>query len=70
LLWSSKYNEIITGHGYGEQSVSIWRYPSLDRIKVLKGHKARVLSLDEVRYDDYNASDSSRHELMAQNENH
>lgn len=45
LLWSSNYKEIISGHGYAQNQLTIWKYPSMTKVADLIGHTSRVLHL-------------------------
>ncbi|ELK31141.1 PREDICTED: cell division cycle protein 20 homolog isoform X2 [Myotis davidii] len=45
ILWSSHYKELISGHGFAQNQLVIWKYPTMVKVAELKGHTARVLSL-------------------------
>uniref|UniRef100_A0A5F8G213 Cell division cycle 20 n=1 Tax=Monodelphis domestica TaxID=13616 RepID=A0A5F8G213_MONDO len=45
ILWSPHYKELISGHGFAQNQLVIWKYPSMAKVAELKGHTARVLSL-------------------------
>ncbi|XP_040573671.1 cell division cycle protein 20 homolog [Lepeophtheirus salmonis] len=45
VLWNSDYKEIITGHGFSSNQLSIWKYSSLGKIKDLEGHSSRIICL-------------------------
>ncbi|CAG0887290.1 unnamed protein product [Darwinula stevensoni] len=45
LLWSAEYKEIISSHGYANNQLIIWKYPSMDKVAELTGHTQRVLHL-------------------------
>ena len=45
MLWSKNRNELLTSHGYSENQLSLWKYPSMKRIANLSGHSSRVLHL-------------------------
>jgi len=45
LAWSSTVNELVTTHGYSQNQVVVWRYPSLTKVAMLTGHTSRVLHL-------------------------
>ncbi|CAM9774195.1 unnamed protein product, partial [Chrysoparadoxa australica] len=47
LLWSRHHKELVSSHGYSENQLCLWRYPSISKIKEFKGHTARVLHLDQ-----------------------
>lgn len=43
ILFSERYKEMITTHGYSENNVSVWKYCSMRRIGNMNGHTGRVL---------------------------
>ncbi|KAF0689567.1 Aste57867_18986 [Aphanomyces stellatus] len=47
LLWSSggAEKELLSSHGYAQNELCLWEYPSMVKIKELTGHTARVLHL-------------------------
>ncbi|PSN50320.1 Cell division cycle protein 20 [Blattella germanica] len=45
LQWSTTYKEFISGHGYANNQLIIWKYPSMTKVTELTGHTARVLHL-------------------------
>ncbi|KAH3813857.1 cell division cycle protein 20 homolog [Dreissena polymorpha] len=45
VLFNQHHNELISGHGFSQNQLTIWRYPDLSKITDLEGHKARVLNL-------------------------
>jgi len=45
LQWSPHEKEILSSHGYAENQLCLWKYPTMARIKELKGHSARVLHM-------------------------
>nr|ATL75343.1 fizzy-like protein [Diachasma muliebre] len=45
LLWSPTYKEIVSGHGYAQNQLTIWKYPNMTKVAELTGHTARVLHL-------------------------
>jgi len=45
LAWSKTSNEIVSTHGYSQNQVIIWKYPSMQQITSLTGHTYRVLYL-------------------------
>ena len=47
LLWSKTHHmELYSGHGYNDNHICVWSYPSMNVIKRLKGHGSRILSMD------------------------
>ena len=45
LAWSKNANELVSTHGYSQNAVALWRYPSMTRLATLTGHTLRVLYL-------------------------
>ncbi|KPJ14414.1 Cell division cycle protein 20-like [Papilio machaon] len=45
IVWSTHYKELISGHGYANNQLIIWKYPTMTRVAELSGHVARVLHL-------------------------
>lgn len=45
LLWSKTYKELISAHGYANNQLTIWKYPSMIKQAELTGHKSRVLQI-------------------------
>jgi cell division cycle 20-like protein 1, cofactor of APC complex len=45
LSWSKNVNEIVSTHGYSQNQIVVWRYPSLSKVVTLTGHTMRVLYL-------------------------
>ncbi|KAH6581633.1 hypothetical protein BASA60_002339 [Batrachochytrium salamandrivorans] len=43
IIWSREYKELLTSHGFPNNHLSIWSYPSLNKIADLSGHDSRVL---------------------------
>eukprot|EP00276_Gloeochaete_wittrockiana_P010950 CAMPEP_0184656362 /NCGR_PEP_ID=MMETSP0308-20130426/16447_1 /TAXON_ID=38269 /ORGANISM="Gloeochaete witrockiana, Strain SAG 46.84" /LENGTH=462 /DNA_ID=CAMNT_0027093457 /DNA_START=94 /DNA_END=1479 /DNA_ORIENTATION=- len=45
LVWSKNVNEIASTHGYSQNQIIVWRYPSMSKVVTLTGHTMRVLYL-------------------------
>lgn len=45
LAWSKNVNELVSTHGYSQNQIIVWKYPSLSKIVTLTGHSCRVLYL-------------------------
>jgi cell division cycle 20-like protein 1 (cofactor of APC complex) len=45
LAWSKHSNELVSTHGYSQNQVLVWKYPSLTQVAKLTGHTYRVLYL-------------------------
>ena len=46
VLWSKHQREICSSHGYSENQLILWKYPTMTKIKELTGHTERVLNMD------------------------
>jgi len=50
IAWNAEYKELVTGHGFSHNQLTIWKYPrnmseSLMKVSDLTGHTSRVLLL-------------------------
>jgi cell division cycle 20-like protein 1 (cofactor of APC complex) len=45
LLFSKNNNEIVSTHGYSDNAIVVWKYPSMKKVATLTGHSLRVLYL-------------------------
>lgn len=45
LAWSKNSNEIVSTHGYSQNQIVVWKYPSMTQVASLTGHTYRVLFL-------------------------
>jgi len=45
LAWSKNVNELVSTHGYSQNHISVWHYPSMSEVVTLTGHSMRVLYL-------------------------
>ncbi|NWH58354.1 CDC20 protein, partial [Geococcyx californianus] len=45
ILWSTNYKEFISGHGFAQNQLVIWKYPTMAKVTELQGHAARVLNM-------------------------
>ncbi|XP_015759670.1 PREDICTED: fizzy-related protein homolog [Acropora digitifera] len=45
LAWSKHSNELVSTHGYSQNQILVWKYPSLTQVAKLTGHSFRVLYL-------------------------
>lgn len=43
ILWSPHEKELVTSHGFSQNQLTVWKYPSMARMAELKGHTSRVL---------------------------
>ena len=44
-MFSKNVNELVSTHGYSENAVVVWKYPSMRKLATLTGHNLRVLYL-------------------------
>ena len=44
IQWSINYKEFVSSHGFPNNQLSVWAYPSLNKIADLPGHDARILN--------------------------
>ncbi|KAK1297528.1 Protein FIZZY-RELATED 2 [Acorus calamus] len=45
LVWSKNVNELVSTHGYSQNQIIVWRYPTMSKLATLTGHTYRVLYL-------------------------
>lgn len=45
LAWSKHASELVSTHGYSQNQILVWKYPSLVQVAKLTGHSQRVLYL-------------------------
>ena len=45
LVWSKNVNELVSTHGYSQNQIIVWRYPTMSKLATLTGHTLRVLYL-------------------------
>ena len=45
LLWSRDQKELLSSHGYSQNQLTLWSYPSMARTAELLGHTSRVLNM-------------------------
>eukprot|EP01018_Ginkgo_biloba_P012675 Gb_09588 [translate_table: standard] len=45
LVWSKSVNELVSTHGYSQNQIVVWRYPTMSKLATLTGHTLRVLYL-------------------------
>eukprot|EP00727_Mastigamoeba_balamuthi_P008722 m51a1_g4472 WD40 repeat-containing protein (484) ;mRNA; r:245877-247712 len=43
LQWSTNYRELISAHGYSQNQLIVWKYPTMDKVCELTGHEGRIL---------------------------
>ncbi|XP_072024015.1 cell division cycle protein 20 homolog [Amphiura filiformis] len=45
LLWSKEHRELLSAHGYAQNQLIVWKYPTMTRIAELLGHTSRILHM-------------------------
>lgn len=45
LEWNEEYQELISGHGYQNYELNIWKFPTMTKVGELRGHTLRVLGM-------------------------
>ncbi|KAK2569872.1 Cell division cycle protein 20-like protein [Acropora cervicornis] len=45
ILWSNEYKELVSSHGYAQNQLTVWKYPSMVKVTELTGHTCRVLHM-------------------------
>jgi len=45
IVWNTEYKELVTGHGFSHNQLTVWKYPSMAKVADLTGHTSRVLLL-------------------------
>ncbi|KAK9070313.1 hypothetical protein SSX86_010714 [Deinandra increscens subsp. villosa] len=43
LLWNKNQRELLSSHGFSQNQLTLWRYPSMVKMAELTGHRSRVL---------------------------
>lgn len=43
LLWSKTEKEIISSHGFSQNQLCVWKYPTMAKVSELTGHTSRIL---------------------------
>lgn len=44
-MFAKNVNELVSTHGYSQNQINVWKYPSMKKIASLTGHSYRVLYL-------------------------
>jgi cell division cycle 20-like protein 1 (cofactor of APC complex) len=45
LIFSKNVNELVSTHGYSDNAIIVWKYPTMKKVATLTGHTFRVLYL-------------------------
>ena len=51
LLWSKNERELLSSHGFTQNQLTLWKYPSMVKMAELTGHTSRVLYMAQVKLD-------------------
>lgn len=43
LVWSKHERELLSSHGFSQNQLTVWRFPSMSKVTELTGHTSRVL---------------------------
>ena len=46
LIWSKHQKEICSSHGFSENQLILWKYPTMTKVQEFKSHTARVLNME------------------------
>eukprot|EP00164_Ancoracysta_twista_P005535 GFYU01007591.1.p1 GENE.GFYU01007591.1~~GFYU01007591.1.p1 ORF type:complete len:434 (-),score=81.61 GFYU01007591.1:114-1415(-) len=47
LQWAKHDKELVSSHGFSQNQLILWKYPTMEKIVELKGHESRVLHLTQ-----------------------
>ncbi|XP_020595414.1 cell division cycle 20.2, cofactor of APC complex-like [Phalaenopsis equestris] len=50
LLWNKNEQELLSTHGYIQNQLTLWKYPSMSKLAELRGHTSRVLYMTQSPY--------------------
>lgn len=48
LLWNKNERELLSSHGFSQNQLTLWKYPSMVKMAELTGHTSRVLYMAQV----------------------
>lgn len=48
LLWNKNERELLSSHGFTQNQLTLWKYPSMVKMAELTGHTSRVLFMTQV----------------------
>lgn len=43
LIWNKNERELLSSHGFTQNQLTLWKYPSMVKVAELTGHTSRVL---------------------------
>ncbi|PKA45967.1 Protein fizzy-like 2 [Apostasia shenzhenica] len=50
LLWNKNERELLSSHGFTQNQLTLWKYPSMVKMAELSGHTSRVLFMAQVKF--------------------
>jgi len=45
IVWSKEYRELVSSHGFAQNQLTVWKYPTMTKVTELNGHTSRVLHM-------------------------
>jgi cell division cycle protein 20 (cofactor of APC complex) len=45
LVWSDHYKELLSSHGFSDNQLCLWKFPTMTKIREFRGHTSRALHL-------------------------
>ena len=45
IQWSDTYKELVSSHGFSDNQLCLWKYPTMSKVREFRGHNARVLHM-------------------------
>lgn len=52
LIWNKNERELLSSHGFTQNQLTLWKYPSMVKVAELTGHTSRVLFMAQVNSHD------------------
>lgn len=46
IIWSKHQRELCSSHGFSENQLILWKYPTMTKVQEFKSHTARVLNME------------------------
>jgi len=47
IIWSRDSKELVSSHGYTQNQLIVWKYPTMSKIAELEGHSRRILHMTQ-----------------------
>ncbi|KAF3678980.1 Cell division cycle 20.1, cofactor of APC complex [Capsicum annuum] len=63
LLWNRHERELLSSHGFTDNQLTVWKYPSMTKISELFGHTSRVLHMAQSS-DGYTVANAAAEETL------